>query len=187
MPVPLGAMAAMPGGRGGRPGDAGQNGQFTIGDVMPGLYSIRATAPRGWTMKAVYLDGRDVTDTPVEVRPENVTGLNVIFSDRISSLSGSVRDVRGTPIGDVAVIAFPPDERLWFPQSRQIVSTRTDRAGAYTLSSIPAGEYLVVAVDDVEQGEWFDPVFLDQIRGRAIKIKIEEGEQHAQDLKAPVM
>lgn len=187
MPVPLGAMAAMPGGRGGRPGDAGQNGQFTIGDVMPGLYNIRATAPRGWTMKAVYLDGRDVTDTPVEVRSENVTGLNVIFSDRISRLSGSVRDVRGTPIGDVAVIAFPPDERLWVPQSRQIVSTRTDRAGAYTLSSIPAGEYLVVAVDDVEQGEWFDPVFLDQIRGRAIKIKIEEGEQHTQDLKAPVM
>ena len=124
--VPLGAMAATPGGRGTRPGDAGQNGQFTIGDVMPGFYSIRATAPRGWTMKAVYLDGREVTDTPVEVRSENVTGLNVIFSDRISSLSGSVRDARGTPIGDVAVIAFPPDERLWLPQSRQIV-TRADR------------------------------------------------------------
>jgi Carboxypeptidase regulatory-like domain len=187
MPVPLGATAAMPGGRGGRPGDVGANGQFTIGDVMPGLYSIRASAPRGWAMKAVYLDGRDVTDSPIEVKSENVTGLNVIFTDKISSLSGSVRDARGNPVSDVTVIAFPPDERLWFPQSRQIMTVRTDRTGAYKLVSIPAGDYLAVAVDDVEQGEWFDPAFLDQIRAHAIKVRIEEGNQHVQDLKGPVM
>jgi len=186
-PVPVGAIAALPGGRGGRAGDIGQNGQFAINDVMPGFYSIRAGAPRGWTMKAVYLDGREVTDAPIEVKSENVTGLNVIFTDRISSLGGSVRDTRGNPIGDVAVIAFPADERLWSPQSRQIMTARTDRLGAYTLASIPPGEYLVVAVDDVEPGEWFDPVFLDQIRGHATKVRIEEGQQHTQDLKAPVM
>jgi len=173
--------------RGGRAGDIGQNGQFAINDVMPGFYSIRAGAPRGWTMKAVYLDGREVTDAPIEVKSENVTGLNVIFTDRISSLGGSVRDTRGNPIGDVAVIAFPADERLWSPQSRQIMTARTDRLGAYKLASIPPGEYLVVAVDDVEPGEWFDPVFLDLIRGHATKVRIEEGQQHTQDLKAPVM
>jgi len=183
MPVPLGAVAALPGGRGGRPGDITQNGQFTITDVTPGLYSIRASAPRGWAMKAVFLDGREVTDSPIEVKSENVTGLNVIFTDRISSLSGNVRDARGTPIGDVTVIAFPADDRLWMPQSRQILSARTDQAGAYRLASIPAGDYLVIALDDVEPGEWFDPAFLDQIRGRATKVKIEEGEQRTQDLK----
>jgi hypothetical protein len=134
-------------------------------------------------MKAVFLDGREVTDSPIEVKSENVTGLNVIFTDRISSLSGNVRDARGTPIGDVTVIAFPADDRLWMPQSRQILSARTDQAGAYRLASIPAGDYLVIALDDVEPGEWFDPAFLDQIRGRATKVKIEEGEQRTQDLK----
>jgi protocatechuate 3,4-dioxygenase beta subunit len=187
IPVPVGPIAGIQGGRGGRLGDVSQNGQFTINDVMPGIYMLRGTAPRGWTMKAVYLDGREVTDTPLEVKSENVTGLNVIFSDRISSLAGSVRDVRGTPISDVAVIAFPADERLWSPQSRQIVTARTDRAGAYKLSSIPAGDYLVVAVDDVEQGEWFDPTFLEQIRSHATKVRIDEGQQQTQDLKAPVM
>ena len=183
MPVPVGAVVALPGGRGGRPGDTAQNGQFTISDVMPGLYSIRATAPRGWTMKAVFLDGRDVTDLPIEVKSENVTGLNVIFTDRISSLGGNVRDSRGNPIADVTIIAFPADDRLWMPQSRQILTARTDQAGAYKLASIPAGDYLVIAVDDVEQGEWFDPAFLEQIRGRATKVRIEEGEQRTQDLK----
>jgi len=104
-----------------------------------------------------------------------------------SSLSGSVRDARGNAVSDVTVIAFPSDERLWFPQSRQIMTVRTDRTGAYKLVSIPAGDYLVVAVDDVEQGEWFDPAFLDQIRAHATKVRIEEGNQHVQDLKGPVM
>ena len=185
IPVPLGASAGMQGGRGGRPGDVSQTGQFSINDVMPGLYSLRGAAPRGWTMKAVYLDGREVTDAPLEVKSENVAGLNVIFTDRISSLAGTVRDARGNPIGDVAVIAFPADERLWSPQSRQIVTARTDRTGAYKLSSIPAGDYLVVAVDDVEQGEWFDPTFLEQIRSHAAKVRIDEGQQQTQDLKAP--
>src|SRR5262245_29322456 len=187
MPVPLGSVAALLGGRGGRPGETTQNGQFMISDVMPGLYGIRGSAPRGWTMKGVYLDGREVTDTAIEVKSENVTGLNVIFTDRISNLGGNVRDTRGNPISDVTVIAFPADERLWVPQSRQILTARTDTSGAYKLASIPAGDYLVIAVDDVEQGEWFDPAFLDQLRGRATKVRIEEGEQRTQDLKAPVM
>jgi protocatechuate 3,4-dioxygenase beta subunit len=187
VPAPLGAVAALPGGRGARPGETTQNGQFTIPDVTPGLYSIRGTAPRGWTMKAVFLDGREVTDTPIEVKSENVTGLNVIFTDRISSLSGNVRDVRGNPIGAITVLAFSADDRLWTPQSRQILTARTDQAGAYRLGSIPAGDYLVIALDDVEPGEWFDPAFLDQIRGRATKVRIEEGEQRTQDLKPPVM
>lgn len=187
-PVALGASATIgPGGRGGRPGDVGQAGQFTVNDVMPGVYMIRGSAPRGWTMKAVYLEGREVTDQPIEVKSENVSGLNVIFSDKISSLAGTVRDARGNPIGDVAVIVFPADERLWFPQSRQIVTSRTDAAGTYKLSAVPPGDYLAIAVDDVEQGEWFDPAFLDQIRGRATKVKIDEGDQRTQDLKVASM
>jgi protocatechuate 3,4-dioxygenase beta subunit len=183
-PLPLAASSATgPGGRGGRPGDVGQAGQFTVNDVMPGVYMIRGSAPRGWTMKSVYLDGRDVTDQPIEVKSENVNGLNVIFSDKISRLSGTVRDGRGNPVGDVAVIVFPADEHLWFPQSRQIVTSRTDASGGYKVSTIPPGDYLTIAVDDVEQGEWFDPAFLDQIRGRATRVKIDEGDQRTQDLK----
>jgi hypothetical protein len=186
--VAIGGSAAMGiGGRGARPSDAGQSGQFTINDVAPGTYTIRASAPRGWTMKAVYLDGREITDEPIEVKSENITGLNVIFTDRVSGLKGNVRDSRGNPAGNVTVIVFPPDEQQWLPQSRRIVTTRTDGSGAYQLSTVPPGEYLVTAIEDVEQGEWFDPAFLDGIKGRATKIRIEEGEERTQDLKISPM
>jgi hypothetical protein len=87
----------------------------------------------------------------------------------------------------MTVILFPADERLWLPQSRQIATARTDTAGSYQLSPVPPGEYLVVAVEEVDQGEWFDPTYLDQIRNRATKIRIEEGDQRTQDLKVAPM
>jgi protocatechuate 3,4-dioxygenase beta subunit len=186
-PVALGTAAAAISGRGGRPGDVGQTGQFAITDVAPGVYVLRASAPRGWAMKAVYLDGRDITDQPIEVKSENVSGLNVIFTDKISSLKGTVRDARSNGAIDVTVILFPSDERLWLPQSRQIITARTDSSGSYHLSAVPAGDYLVIAVEEVDQGEWFDPSYLDQIRSRATKIRIDEGDQRTQDLKVAPM
>ena len=181
--VPLDAAATL--GRPARPIDTTPTGQFSVGGVSAGRYVIRGVAPRGWTLKAVYVEGREVTDQPIEIKGQDVTGINVIFTDRVSSLSGAVRDARGTPFEGATVIAFPSDDRLWFPQSRQIVTARTNKTGAYRFSAIPPGDYLVVALDDVEQGEWFDPAFLEQIRDDATKVSVGEGEQRTQDLKAP--
>jgi protocatechuate 3,4-dioxygenase beta subunit len=182
-PVPLGAVVATP--RLVRPAQADESGQFSAPNVTPGQYVIRAAAPRGWTMKSVYLDGRDVTDRPFDVKSENVSGINVIFTDRISGLGGAVRDGRGNGVAGLTVILFPSDESLWLPQSRRIVTARTDAAGAYRLTAVPAGDYLVLAVDDVEEGAWFDPVFLEESKSRAVKVAIGEGEQRTADLKAP--
>jgi len=188
VPSPLGspAFAGRGGGRGGASEPTDQ-GQFTISDVMPGAYVLRAMAPRGWTMKAIYVDGRDIADIPLEIKSDNIGSLNVIFTDKISSVTGAVRDGRGTGIGNVSVIAFPSDEKLWVPQSRHILTARTDSAGTYRLAAVPPGDYLIVAVEDVDQGEWFDPEFLDQIKNDATRVKVGEGEQKTQDLKAPSM
>ena len=179
-PVPLGSGVAMA--RMVRPAEANESGQFSAPDVTVGQYMIRAIGPRGWTMKAVYVDGREVTDQPLDVKSENISGINVIFTDRTSGLSGTVRDGRGNGVPDLTVILFPSDERLWLPQSRRIVTARADAAGVYKLTAVPAGDYLVAAVDDVEQGEWFDPVFLEELKARATKVTIDEGEQRTTDL-----
>ncbi len=172
-------------GRGGRPSELTPEGRFTLGGVFPGRYSVRANGPQGWMMKTVYLDGRDVTDQAIDVKGEPIGGLNVIFTDKIPSLGGVVRDRRNLPVEGLTVIAFPQDDRLWQPLSRQIATARTDATGAYRFGILPAGDYFVVAVDDVEQGEWFDPAFLEQVRDAAVKLTIGDGEQRTQDLKAP--
>ena len=43
----------------------------------------------------------------------------------------------------------------------------------------------MVAVDDVEQGEWFDPAYLEKVRQDATRLSISEGEKKTQDLRGP--
>ncbi len=179
----LGSGALMP--RPSRPASATDAGQFSMPDVMAGQYVIRGAGPSGWMVKSIYVDGRDMTDQPIEVRTDNIAGLNVIFTDKIANVTGTVRDQRNAAAAGLTVLLFPSDERLWLPQSRQILTSRTDAAGLYRIAMVPPGDYLAVAVDDVEPGEWFDPAFLELWRDRATKVPLGEGEQRTLDLKAP--
>ena len=84
-----------------------------------------------------------------------------------------------------AVVAFSTDPQYWHAQSRQIQAARTDQNGTYRLRGLPPGDYLIVASDDVEQGEWFDPAYLEQIRDGAKHLSLTEGEKKTQDLIGP--
>lgn len=180
---PIGAAVLLPRLR--RPAEVDEAGHFMLSDLLPGQYVIQANGTRGWTMKAVYLDGRDVTDEPIDIKGgDNSTGLNVVFSDRISGLSGVVGGSGDAPAAGTTVMAFPSDEKLWRPQTRRIQTARADQNGAYRFNNLPPGEYLLVATDDVEQGEWFDPAFLAAVRDKAVRVTLAEGEQKVQTLKA---
>lgn len=180
--TPLGAAAAVP--RAARPAEANERGEFSTADVMPGHYLVSGNAPQGWALKAVYVDGQEVTDSPIEVKSAPVSGVNVIFTNRLTRLSGTVTDAKGNPAAGLVVVAFPADESRWHPQSRYIVAGRTDQAGAYRVNALPPGDYLVIAIDDAEQGEWFDPAFLEQVKSAGTKVRLDEGDQRTQDLKA---
>jgi protocatechuate 3,4-dioxygenase beta subunit len=179
---PAGAALVLP--RMGRPAHVDETGHFALTDVIPGQYVIQAAGTRLWTLKSVYLDGRDVTDQPVDVKGgESADALNIIFTDRISGVSGLVQREGDAPATDVRVIAFPADDKLWRPQTRRIQTARTDQTGAYRMNNLPPGDYLLVATGDVEPGEWFDPAFLDSARDKGVRLTIGEGEQKVQNLK----
>ena len=188
-PLPIGG-----GGRGGafgRPGDRVEaNGSFTIGNLLPGPHYIRlAGQGQGqgqWTLKSVTVAGQDVTDLPLEIKPGvNVDNVTVVLTDRSTELTGTVRDAKGAPMAAVTVIAFSTDQQYWRPQSRQIQAARTNQSGVYRMRGLPPGDYLVVVTDDVEQGEWFDPAYLEEVRGGAKRLSLTEGEKKTEDLRGP--
>ena len=160
------------------------DGTFELEGIADGARLLRASgAPSGWVLQAVYLDGRDVIDTPLDFGGVgHVEGVRLIFSDRVSELSGVVHDRRGEPLTDFTVIAFPPNEERWQPASRFIRASRPDQNGSYQITGLPAGDYLLAAVDVVEQGEWYDPRFLDPLRAGAVRLRLGAGEAKALDL-----
>jgi len=54
-------------------------------------------------------------------------------------------------------------------------SARPDQQGQYQIRGLPAGEYLAVAIDYVQEGMWNDPEFLESLRRYAQRVTISEG------------
>ncbi|PYR61844.1 MAG: hypothetical protein DMF85_01230 [Acidobacteria bacterium] len=177
---PLGRFGGPGGGAGTR---AEKNGAFTAENVLPGKYVVTAQGPSPRTLKAVNVGGRDATDQVVELRGgPDVNSVTVVFSDRSTQIDGTVRTAAGTPAQAMTVIAFSSDPLYWRAQSRHIQVARTNQSGAYHLQGLPPGDYLMIAVDDVEQGEWFDPSYLAQIKDAATAISLSDGDKKTRDL-----
>jgi hypothetical protein len=162
-----------------------RDGTFTLDGVSAGSHWIRTQgAIRGWTLKSVTLAGRDIIDTPLEVRSgQTLSGVTVVFTDKMSEVNGTLTDDQGQPITEFTVLAFPTDNTLWRPQARQIMTARPDQTGTYQIRGLPAGDYYVTAVDPTEQGEWFEPAFLDQHRSGAAHLTLGDGDVKKQDFK----
>lgn len=162
-----------------------KDGTFTLDGVSAGSHWIRTQgAVRGWTLKAVTLAGRDIIDTPLEVRSgQTLSGLTLVFTDKMSEVNGTLTDDQGQPITEFTVLAFPTDNSLWRAQARQIMTARPDQTGTYQIRGLPAGDYYVTAVDPTEQGEWFEAAFLDQHRAGAAHLTLGDGDVKKQDFK----
>ena len=161
-----------------------EDGRFEMQNVPGGSRLIRARGvPDGWTLKSVYLDGQDVIDKPFDFSGvARVDGLSLVFTDQLSRITGRVQDRQGAPLTDFTVVAFPFDDTLWQPRSRYIRAARPDQNARYEIAGLPAGSYLLAAVDAVQEGEWFDPRFLRQLGTDGIPLSLAGGESKDLDL-----
>jgi uncharacterized protein (DUF2141 family) len=158
------------------------DGTFRVSDVPPGRQVLRISPPKGWTVRSATLDGRDITEEILDVKAgQTITGIEVLLSDRGAQIGGAVK-ADGDAVGSTVVI-FPADSDQWVPQSRRIRVAQVDREGRYSIDGLPAGDYLIAAIEDVEPGEWFDPTFLQAIAEGAARIALDEGTRATKDLK----
>jgi hypothetical protein len=171
-----------------------ETGGFVIEGVPPGQYRFSSSlAPAGapgvtpsWVLKSATASGRDTLDTPLDIRAgTNLEGVTLTYSDRISEIAGTLSDGKGTPISDLSILVFTTDRTHWGSSSsrrlRQPIRPSSD--GRFSVPGLPAGEYYVGAVTDLEPGDWQDPAFLEQLAAAAIKVTLGDGEKKVQDIK----
>ena len=163
---------------------ADTNGRFTFTGVSPGQYRIRATGAAGWTVKGVMADGKDTLDFPLEVKPgENLSNVNVEFTDKFTDLKGTIQSQNGQPTSDFTVIIFAADQRYWVPLGRRIRSARPSTDGKFSFNGLPAGDYRIAALTDVEPGAWNDPALLQQLMSASLAVRLVEGQSVVQDIR----
>ena len=146
----------------------------------PRLFRL-ARSPAGWALKAVRVNGADVTDTPTVFG--SASDIEVVVTDQITEVSGSVSDARGLAVADYTAIVFATDRRLWYDGSRFFSVSRPREDGTFSIRGLPPGEYFVAAVDRIPgteaDGEWQDPELLESITNRAQTITLTDGQKVA--------
>jgi hypothetical protein len=153
--------------------------------TRPGLMVVRAFAPSGdWRLKAVRLNGADVTDSGIEFKPnEDVSGIEIEITTKTTEISGLVMNSRGEASKDYTVVVFARDQERWTGPTRFISTGRPDQDGRFKIRGLPPAQYFAVALDYVEPGDSNDPEFLDRIKSKASTLSLGEGETKTVDLK----
>jgi uncharacterized protein (DUF2141 family) len=181
IPGAFGGVGPGGGGGGGGGGRGGGGGARAAAQPAAGT---AAGATVSWQLASAMAGGRDSLDFPLVIGPgTNITDAMITFTDKATELTGTLQDATGTATSDYSIIVFPSDRQYWQPQSRRIQSVRPGTDGRFTVRNLPPGAYSIVAVTDVEPGEWYDPEFLSQLASAAMRVTLGEGEKKTQDIR----
>ena len=152
---------------------------------LSGKRMVRAiNLPSGWTLKSVIVDGTDVIDSGLEVKPgQEESNVQVVLTNRKTEISGTVQDTKGAAETDFVVLVFSSDPQHWGWQSRHVRLARPDQTGRFLIDGLPAGAYLAVALEYVEPGEETNPEFLERVKTLATPVRLTEGEKKPITLK----
>jgi hypothetical protein len=160
-----------------------KDGHFTLEGVSTGAHWIRSAGQlSGWTLKSVQASNHEIIDSPIELRSgEALDHVSLVFTNKQQEINGTVMNESGQPVTDFTVLAFGVDPDLWRPLARQIATARPDQNGKFQIRSLPPGNYYLATVDPAEQGEWFEPAFLDQHRISAARVTLGDGDIKTQN------
>lgn len=164
---------------------------FEINDITPGRYFLRSYGYPGWIVKSITWKGRDMTTTPFDAGAEDSLGdVVVTITNAVPELSGAVRDGDGLKADSAIVVLFPADRTQWadaglWPQRLKTATPWS--GGTYLLTTAPAGDYLVAAIDRAHIASWLSADFLTRLERVATRVTLAWGSKTSQDLTATVV
>jgi hypothetical protein len=166
----------------------GPDGSFSGSNIAPGAYTLVATLPASmqqkWWLRSAVTEGRDLLDGLVQVLPgEAFPDVVLTFTDQHSELSGALQSPGGAAAPEYFVVVFPESRALWTPNARRIQSTRPATDGRFVVRDLPAGDYLMAALIDLEPGDLDDAKFLEALVPAAVPVHLADGEKTVKDLR----
>ena len=93
---------------------------FIVKSIL-GRARMIAAPPDGWMVKSIQREGRDISDRPLELKSgEQLTDIDIVVTDRVTTVTGQLIDERGMPVQDGSVLLFAAVATLaaWIPARR---------------------------------------------------------------------
>jgi hypothetical protein len=160
--------------------------RFSFPNVPPGRYRLELSAPANVVrprVAAQIVNGIDTIETGLELEGGEQIEVAAEVTASEARLSGRVLDLAGRPLVQQHVVLFPAEPSARTPPSRRIFSVRPDQNGRYLLPDVPAGDYLITAIADIEPGDWFNPDVLARLVPTAAPVRIRRGDTLEIDLE----
>jgi hypothetical protein len=155
---------------------------------LGGTYVFRFGAlPQEWMLKAVRLNGLDITDTQFNIPAggQEIAGLEMVITKKGGQVTGNILDREGRPTALQTVVLFPDDPKHWFYGSRFVRSAKTDLQGRFSISGLPTGSYHIAAQDYVDYEQWSDPEYLASLRRNSSQFGLGEGGAATVTIRVP--
>ena len=136
--------------------------------------------PPGWMLENVVVNGVTAIDRPLPFgrSDQSLRDVEIVLTDRLSELSGTVADEMNQPAGGSHVLVFPTDRDRWYPASRFLRTMVAGADGTFTIAGLPFGSYYVAAalrLPDEGDDAWQDASFLNAVLLRASSITVRDG------------
>jgi hypothetical protein len=159
--------------------------------LAPGRVALRANVPAaqgatssGWQVKAVRVNGTDVTDEGIDVGAQGVRGVEIVLTNRSQQISGTVADGRGGAVKDYVVVVFALEAaRRIAPFNRYFALGRPGDDGRFTIGSLPEGRYFGIALDRTGSLQLQDPDVLESLSRQATPFSLGAGDTSTLDLR----
>jgi Carboxypeptidase regulatory-like domain len=156
------------------------DGSFVIDGINGPRRLEVVAAPAGWVLKEIRAGGITVTDQvlPFGTADESLRDVEVVLTDRVSELIGSIRDDRARPMAAATIIVFSTDRSHWYPRSRYVQRTPSEADGSFSISGLPAGQYYAAPVRNVPRDgdeAWQEPAFLESLIPGSVSVLIGDG------------
>jgi len=165
-----------------------EDGRFTTPGTAAGKYFISTTSRSdspGWFVKSAMVNGIDALDQPFELTTENINNVVVTFTDRRTTVTGTVIDTGNAP-AQGTVIVFPASYRDWIAKgmsTRLTRNIRTQAKGAFSIPGLPARDYLIVAIPDDQVPDLQNPAAFDALARVATSLTLSDGDTRTLSLK----
>jgi len=159
-------------------------GVYKLGVMMPGMRLSSTTPGDGWMVKSVKVGDRDLMDGGIDLTGgSGITGLVVTLTNRPSEVSGRVLDGASQPFSAFPLVIFSVDRNLWGAGSRRVQHVQPATNGSYLFAGLPAGQYYLAALTELDPKELASAAFLESLVGSAITVTLADGERKTQDVR----
>jgi protocatechuate 3,4-dioxygenase beta subunit len=165
------------------PASVGDAGNFVLSRINPGRYYLSiGPLPAGYYIKSARMGIEDVKENGVELIRGVPAAIEVVLSPKAGTITGSIRDNRGTSIGGATVVLVPePLNRRGQPHWYAVAPSNS--SGSYTLSGLTPGDYRLFAWTVVAANAWMNPDFLSPFEIQGLRVTVREGSTQRADLR----